>query len=70
MIFVIVFYCYQFWHAHNNSFVLIKFVFYGKRINIRVEIFRKDNDKEVNFITGWSVLPNGKIKLNTPYGGK
>ena len=43
---------------------------YGQRISIRIEISRKDNDEAVSFATGWTVLPNGQIKLNTPYGGK
>ena len=42
----------------------------GQRINIRIEIPRKDKEGTVSFITGWMVLKNGKIKLNTPYGGK
>ena len=29
-----------------------------------------DGSGDVSFITGWMVLPNGKLKLNTPYGGK
>ncbi len=43
---------------------------YGQHINIRVEIPRKDGTGFVSFITGWTVYPNGQIKLNTPYGGK
>lgn len=43
---------------------------YGQRISIRIEIPRKNKTEKVSFITGWSVLANGKIKLNTPYGGK
>ena len=43
---------------------------YGQRINIRIEIPRQDKNEKVSFVTGWLVSPNGKIKLNTPYGGK
>ena len=43
---------------------------YGQRINIRVEIPRKNGTEKVSFITGWTVYPNGQLKLNTPYGGK
>lgn len=43
---------------------------YGQHINIRVEIPRKDGTGTVSFITGWTVYPNGQIKLNTPYEGK
>ena len=42
----------------------------GQRISIRVTIPRKNGTGEVSFITGWMVKPGGKIKLNTPYGGK
>lgn len=42
----------------------------GQRISIRIEIPRKNTGEMVSFTTGWSVLPNGQIKLNTPYGGK
>lgn len=42
----------------------------GQRINIRVTIPRKQEPGDVSFVTGWMVLPNGKLKLNTPYGGK
>lgn len=42
----------------------------GQRINIRVTIPRKDGSVSVSFITGWMIMPNGKLKLNTPYGEK
>lgn len=42
----------------------------GQRISIRVQIPRKNGSGTVSFITGWMVKPNGKIHLNTPYGGK
>lgn len=42
----------------------------GQRINIRIDLNRKSGDGMVSFVTGWMVEPNGKIKLNTPYGGK
>lgn len=43
---------------------------YGQRISIRIEIPRRGTKESVSFITGWTVLPNGQIKLNTPYGGE
>lgn len=43
---------------------------WGQRINIRVELPKKDGIGNVSFITGWTVQPRGQIKLNTPYGGK
>lgn len=43
---------------------------YGQRINIRIEIPRQDRAGDISFITGWTVCPGGKLKLNTPYGGR
>lgn len=43
---------------------------YGQRISIRVEIPRKNGEGTASFITGWTVHPNGRVQLNTPYGGK
>lgn len=42
----------------------------GQRINIRIELERKDGSGTVSFISGWMVYPGGQIKLTTPYGGK
>lgn len=42
----------------------------GQRINIRVTISRRLGSESVSFVTGWMIMPNGKLKLNTPYGGK
>lgn len=38
----------------------------GQRLNIRIEIPRKDRDQMVSFITGWIVEPQGTIRLVTP----
>ena len=46
-----------------------KLYLFGQRLNIRVEIPRKDGRGVVSFITGWTARPHGEIKLNTPYGG-
>ena len=54
----------------SDEYTLGKLDIRGQRINIRVTIPRKDGSGDVSFITGWMVLPNGKLKLNTPYGGK
>ena len=43
---------------------------YGQRINIVIKLKRKNTNEYVSFIFGWMVYPNGKIILNTPYGGK
>ncbi len=40
---------------------------WGQRINIRIEIPRKDTGEMVSFMSGWMVYPNGKIQLATPY---
>lgn len=54
----------------SGAYTLGKLDIRGQRIDIRVTIPRKDGSGDVSFITGWMVLPNGKLKLNTPYGGK
>ena len=43
---------------------------YGQRINIKIKLNRLDKKEYVTFLSGWMVYPNGKIILNTPYGGK
>lgn len=40
----------------------------GQRLNIRVEIPRKNKPEKASFVTGWMVYPDGKIRLVTPYG--
>lgn len=42
----------------------------GQRIDIRVTIPRKDGMGYVSFVTGWMIQTDGRIRLNTPYGGK
>lgn len=54
----------------NGNYDLGKLDKYGQRISIRISIPRKDTGEMVSYITGWMVQQNGKIKLNTPYGGK
>ena len=53
-----------------GDYTLGKLNEHGQRINIRVTIPRKDGTSEVSFMAGWMVKSNGKLKLNTPYGGK
>ena len=53
-----------------REYELGKLDIYGQRINIIIEIPRRDREGIVTFITGWMLEPNGKLKLNTPYGGK
>lgn len=54
----------------SGEYILGKLDGRGQRISIRIAIPRKDGQGDVSFITGWMVLPNGELKLNTPYGGK
>ncbi len=54
----------------NGNYTLGLLNEYGQRINIRVELPRKNGDGTVSFITGWMIKPNGLIQLNTPFGGK
>ena len=54
----------------NGNYELGKLDQYGQRITIRISIPRKNTDEMVSYVTGWMVLPNGQIRLNTPYGGK
>ena len=53
-----------------GDFLLGKLDKRGQRISIRITIPRKNGVGSVSFLTGWMILPNGQIKLNTPYGGK
>ena len=43
---------------------------YGQKINIEIELKRKNKRESVTFTSVWMVYPNGKILLITPYGGK
>ena len=52
----------------SGDYILNKLDGNGQRINIRVEIPRKDKSNTVSFITGWMVYPDGHIRLVTPYG--
>ena len=54
----------------SGNYTLGKLNENGQRITIPIELNRKDGSGTVSFHTGWMVLKNGVIKLNTPYGGK
>lgn len=54
----------------SGNYELGKLNVFGQRINIVIEIPRKDKYETATFISGWMVEPNGKLKLTTPYGGK
>lgn len=53
-----------------GEYSLGKLNLYGQRINIVIEIPRKNGLGTVTFVSGWMVEPGEKLKLNTPYGGK
>lgn len=52
----------------KGEYTLGKLNEHGQRINAVIEIPRRDKEGTVRFISGWMICPNGKIKLNTPYG--
>ncbi|MCI7769060.1 MAG: hypothetical protein MSH44_02040 [Christensenellaceae bacterium] len=54
----------------SGEFTLNKLNEYGQRINIEIELPRKNGSGIVTFQSGWMVYPNGLIKLVTPYGEK
>ena len=54
----------------SGNYRLGKLDIFGQRINITIEIPRKEEIGTVSFVSGWMVEPGGKLKLNTPYGGK
>lgn len=39
-----------------------------KDISIVIHLNRKDTGKEITFVAGWMVYPDGRIELITPYG--
>ena len=43
---------------------------HGQRINIVINLKRKDTGKTIPFVTGWMSYPNGKLVLITPFGGR
>lgn len=54
----------------SGNYRLGRLDIFGQRINITIEIPRKNGLGTVTFVSGWMVEPGGKLKLNTPYGGK
>ena len=53
-----------------GEYELGKLDIYGQRVNIIIEIPRKDMESTVTFISGWMIEGSGNLKLNTPFGGK
>lgn len=53
-----------------GEYQLGKLDLFGQRLNITIENPRKDGMGTVTFVSGWMVEAGGKLKLNTPYGGK
>ena len=54
----------------SGNYRLGRLNMFGQRVDIMIEIPRKDQEGTVTFISGWMVKPNGKLILTTPYGGK
>ena len=53
-----------------GEYILGKRDIFGQRIKITIEIPRRTGEGTVTFISGWMLEARGKLKLNTPYGGK
>ena len=54
----------------SGEYELGKLDRYGQRINIVIEIPRKNGTGTVTFVSGWMLGANGELRLTTPYGGK
>lgn len=53
-----------------GDYQLAKLDIFGQRVNIRIEIPRRDQSGNVSFLSGWTVRADGELRLNTPYGGR
>ncbi len=53
-----------------GDYALGKLNDYGQRINVVIELKRKNKEGSITFRSGWMVYPNGRIILTTPYGAK
>ena len=54
----------------KGNFTLNKLDDYGQRINITIELPRKDKIGTLKLTVGWLVYPDGVIKMVTAFGGK
>lgn len=54
-------------NTKEDIFVLGELNDYGQRINIEIELPRKDRIGIVKFVSGWMVYPNGRIQLVAPF---
>ena len=54
----------------NGEYTLGKLDVFGQRIKITIEIPKRTGQGVASFTSGWMVQPEGKLTLNTPYGGK
>lgn len=50
-----------------GDYVLNKLDKEGQRINIKIEIIRRDTGEVATFMSGWMVYPDGKLQLATPF---
>lgn len=53
-----------------GDYVLRRLDDFGQRIDIEIKLKRKNKEGYVTFKSGWTVYPNGKIFLTTPYGDR
>lgn len=53
-----------------GDYALGKLNDYGQRINVIIELKRKNKEGSITFRSGWMIYPNGRIVLTTPYGAK
>lgn len=61
----------QAYYAYSTgNYTLANLNDYTQTINIEIKIQRKDTSELKSFKTGWSVYPDGKIKLATPYANQ
>ena len=56
----------------NGDYIIQDYTKYGVKIRVVASIdgAHKDRKKEYKVIGSYMVFPNGKIKMNTPMGGK
>ncbi len=54
----------------TGNYTLTNLNKYSQSINIEIILKRKDNGEYIAFKTGWTVYPDGKILLATPFANQ
>ena len=54
----------------NGEYELGEMDGHGQRINIVINLKRRDTGAMVPFVSGWMSYPSGKLVLITPFGGR